>query len=290
MALKIAAIQMRGVITLNDTLRRMEQLVQSAAEQEVQIACFPELALSGYFPRSKPDTGYRKYFLEDNDEFLQSISAMALSYKMALIIPYAEREESNYYNTALVVDKDGKMIGKYRKMHLPLDQPDVMGRVRNYERRYFSLGNLGFPVFETEGLKFGIQICFDRHFPEGFRCLALAGAQVVFLPTNSPSYGRRDRLQQWRQLLAVRAYENGIYLIAAAKAGVEENISYLGGSAVISPRGEILAEAQGEDDELVVASIDLTKLDEARTDLPYHLARRPGMYNILLERTLKKRV
>lgn len=281
MSLKIAAIQMRGVINLDDTLRRMEQLVQSAAEQEVQIACFPELVLSGYFPRSKPDKCHQKYFLEDHDEPLQSIIAMALNYKVALIIPYAEREGSNYYNTALVVNRDGIMIGKYRKMHLPLDQPDATGRVRNYEPRHFSPGNLGFPVFEIEGLKFGIQICFDRHLPEGFRCLALAGAQLVFLPTNSPSYGRRDRLQQWRQLLAVRAYENGVYLIAAAKAGMEENESYLGGSAMISPRGEILAEAQGEDDELVVATIDLTKLKEARTDLPFHLARRPGMYKII---------
>ncbi|MBE3572102.1 MAG: carbon-nitrogen hydrolase family protein [Moorella humiferrea] len=282
-SLRVAALQMGPASqTAQAVLERMLKLIEDAGRGGAQIVCFPELAFTPYFPSRPLNTEDReKYFEELPSERIEPLLTLARVYRLGIILPYAEKAAGRFYNSALIIDGEGHICGKYRKIHLPLSQPDSRGKVRNYEDQYFRSGDLGIPVFSIDGVKIGVQICYDRHFPEGFRVLALQGAEVVFLPTNSPSYGLQERRRLWEALLTVRAYENGIFLVVAAKAGVENGIEYLGGSSIVSPRGDFLAQAKSNNDEIVLAELNLDLVLEARKDLPFQLVRRPECYQLL---------
>lgn len=282
-SLRVAALQMGPASqTTQALLERMLKLIEEAARSGAQLVCFPELAFTPYFPsRPLSPQDREKYFEELPNERIEPLLTLARAYHLGMILPYAEKAAGRFYNSALLIDGEGHICGKYRKIHLPLSQPDSRGKVRNYEAQYFRSGDLGFPVFTLAGVKIGVQICYDRHFPEGFRVLALQGAGVVFLPTNSPSYGLQERRRLWEALLTVRAYENGFFLVVAAKAGVENGIEYLGGSSIISPQGNFLAQAKSNNDEIVLAELNLDLVLKARQDLPFQLVRRPEYYRLL---------
>lgn len=278
--LRVAALQMGPATgSRKEIFKRILNLLEEAAKKEAQIVCFPELALTPYFP-AKPLylQDKEKYFEELPNARIQPLLDLACAYRLGIILPYAEKAGEKFFNSALVINQEGNIIGKYRKVHIPLSYPDSQGRIRNYEDQYFSSGNLGFPIFHLLGVKIGIQICYDRHFPEGFRVLALKGAEIVFLPTNSPTYGQVERKRLWEAILTVRAYENGFFLVASAKAGVEDGIEYIGGSCIVSPKGTFLARATTEDDEVVMAEINTNLVWEARKDLPFLAVRRKEHY------------
>ena len=168
-------------------------------------------------------------------------------------------------------------------MHLPAGFPRAAEGATTYEKMSFKPGDLGFPVFDVAGLKVGIQICYDRQFPEGFRCLALQGAELIFVPTNMATYESTWRGQTWELILRARAFENGVFIVGVNKAGVEWERRYVGASLVASPLGgDLLARAATDGDEVVVATLDLGDLAEARKRLPFARDRRPDQYRPFL--------
>jgi predicted amidohydrolase len=163
-------------------------------------------------------------------------------------------------------------------MHIPGSFPEDSGAI-TFERLYFTPGDLGFPVFDIDGVRVGIQICHDRNFPEGFRILALRGAEIIFVPTNMPVWSRTWTTESWELVLRARALESGVFIVGIGKAGIEDGTQFVGDSIIISPVGaEVLRRARSSDQELIIAEIDLGQVTEARRRLPWMRDRRPEQY------------
>ena len=190
----------------------------------------------------------------------------AARYRVGLSFGYAElTPEGRHFNTSILVDRDGTIVGKYRKVHLPgHSEFDPQRSFQHLEKRYFEPGDLGFPVWRTLGGILGMCICNDRRWPETYRVMGLQGVELIVLGYNTPSFnaqrsdeGPEKRRFHNRLCVQAGAYQNSTWVVAVAKAGSEDGHPLIAGSIVVSPDGEILAEAKTEDDELVVADCDL---------------------------------
>jgi len=245
----------------------------------VEIVCFSELFLTPFFPNTlTPD--YEAFFLELPSPVTDPLFRVARDKRIAMIFPYGEKTGRYFYNSATVVDADGRTLGTYRKTHIPAILPSgATGGTGSYEKFYFSPGQ-SLPVFETRGVKFGIQICYDRKFPEGSRALALDGAQILFMPICAATYGETKlRANTWELPLQARAYENGTFVVAVNRAGDENGRRHIGKSMIVNPVGaEIMAVTKSDGDELLVATLDLADVDHAQKSLPWWRDRRPDLY------------
>jgi predicted amidohydrolase len=259
-------------------------LVERAASQGVEIICFAELFLTPFFPsRLVPD--YEAFFLELPSPVTDPLFRLAREKKMAMIFPYGERAGRYFYNAALVVDGDGRALGTYRKTHIPAILPSpLQGGTGSYEKFYFSPGG-DLPVFELRGVRFGVQICYDRKFPEGSRALALDGAAIIFMPICAATYGETTlRANTWELPLQARAYENGVFVVAVNRAGDEHGRQHIGKSMIVSPVGaEIMEVTKTDGPELLVATLDLDDVDRAQKSLPWWRDRRPDLYGRLVQ-------
>lgn len=267
-----------------ENVLRILDLMKEAEKQGVDVVCFGELSLSPYFA-IEPNREYLDiYFDNIPNDLTKEIFRFTEKNHLAIVLPYAETDGVHFFNTAAFI-ANGQIVGKYRKVHMPgafLKPGEKL--IGNYEKIYFATGNLGFPVYEMNGVKVGVQICYDRHFPEGYRCLTLKGAQVVFNPTALPDRGLAWRRVTWEPFLKVRAFENGIFVVGVNKAGIEGDIEFMGQSIVLSPiGGDVLAKAKTDQDELVTCEIDLDDINEARKILPWNRDRRPENYNLLIK-------
>src|ERR1043166_2749802 len=179
---------------------------------------------------------FDKFFTTLPDKALQPIFDAAADSKVAMLFPYGERDGQHYCNSCAVIDKTGKRLGGYRKTHIPAIFPsNLPGGTGSYEKFYFSPGST-FPVFELCGTKIGIQICYDRKYPEGSRLLALKGAEIIFMPICAATYGETKlRGNTWELPLQARAYENGVYVVAVNRAGDENGRNHIGRSMIIDP-------------------------------------------------------
>jgi predicted amidohydrolase len=259
-------------------------LVDDAARAGADIVSLPELALTKYFGH-RNTRDFAPLFDEVPGPHTRPVQERAARHRLTVILPLAERAGITLYNTAVVIGPDGTIQGRYRKMHLPGSFPLREQGAFTYERLYFTPGNLGFPTFDVGGLRLGLQLCHDRNFPEGYRLLALAGAELVFTPTNMPVVGSVWQSDIWETALRLRAYENGFFHVGVGKAGIEDGVAYVGDSIVVSPLGgTILARAKTDGTELVVAEIDLDDVVEARTRMPFPRDRRPEFYGPLADR------
>jgi N-carbamoylputrescine amidase len=197
---------------------------------------------------------------------------LARKYSMVIVAPIYEEDITGvYYNTAAVIDADGKYLGKYRKSHIP----QVAGF---YEKFFFKPGNLGYPVFETAYCKLGVYICYDRHFPEGARCLGLHGAEIVFNPSATVA-GLSEHL--WKLEQPAHAVANGYFVGAINRVGMEKPWKigqFYGQSYFCSPRGRLLAVGSRAKDDLVVADLDLDQIEEVRAVWQFYRDRRPDSY------------
>jgi predicted amidohydrolase len=278
--IKVAAVQL-GPSTeeKKEVVGRMERLMIEAAEQRVDMLGFPELGLTQFFP-NRLERDSERWFDVLPGPLTERLFGIAREAGIVVAFPYAERDGISSYNSALVIDADGRVLGKYRKVHIPAYFPSNRpGGTGSFERLYFAPGNLGFPVFDTSKGRVGVQICYDRMFPEGSRILALKGAEVVFFPHNYALYGFDYRARAWGRLKQARCYENGFFGVAPNKAGVEEPRNNAGRSMIISPLGgDIVSEGSADREELVVAEIDLDDVAEARKRLPFWRDRRPETY------------
>ena len=250
---------------------------RQGASQGAQVMCFQELFYGPYFCQVQ-DAQYYEYTEEIPDgPTVQRMCQVARELHMVLIVPMYEVEHPGiFYNTAAVIDADGTYLGKYRKTHIP----QVKGF---WEKFYFRPGNLGYPVFNTAVGKIGVYICYDRHFPEGWRALGLAGARIVFNPS-ATSRGLSAYLWQLEQPAA--AVANEFYIGAINRVGIEplgENDFY-GQSYFVSPRGQMVGDvASTNDEELIVRDLDMDLLTEVRNQWQFYRDRRPDMYTPLAE-------
>lgn len=280
----VAAAQTGPV--LGDDMREMVPqavaMIEEAGRRGVDILSFSELFMTPFFPNTlTPD--FDKFFTTLPDAALQPIFDAAADSKVAMLFPYGERDGQHYYNSCAVIDKTGKRLGVYRKTHIPAIFPsNLPGGTGSYEKFYFSPGST-FPVFELCGTKIGIQICYDRKYPEGSRLLALNGAEILFMPICAATYGEMKlRGNTWELPLQARAYENGVYVVAVNRSGNENGRRHIGRSMIVDPIGaDIIAVAGQDDPELLVATIDLDNVKTAQTSLPWWRDRRPELYDDL---------
>lgn len=262
-----------------DVVARMERLMEEAAERSVDMLAFPELALTPFFP-NRLERENEPWFDELPGPLTDRLFGLARDAGIVVVFPYGERDGISHYSSALVIDVDGQVLGKYRKTHIPAYFPSQrQGGTGSFERLYFAPGNLGFPAFDTAKGRVGVQICYDRMFPEGSRILGLKGVEVVFYPHNYSTYGFEYRTTSWGRLVQARAYENGFFAVVPNKAGQEGPRDNAGRSLIVSPLGgDIIAEGSRDGEELVVAAIDLDDVVEARKRLPFWRDRRPEIY------------
>ena len=203
---------------------------------------------------------------------------------IGLIFPFGEKAGHYYYNAAAVFDRAGRHVGTYRKTHIPAILPsNTKGGTGSYEKFYFTPGD-ALPLFEMDGVRFGIQICYDRKFPEGSRALALQGAEIIFMPICAATYGEKVlRGNTWELPLQGRAYENGVFVVAVNRSGDENGRRHIGRSMIVSPVGaSVMATAGVDEPQLLVQELDLDEVAAAQKSLPWWRDRRPDLYKRLV--------
>jgi beta-ureidopropionase len=250
--------------------------IEEAAKQGVQMLCFQEVFTGPYFCPSQETKWYGLAEAIPDGPTTQLMCEMAKKHKMVIVVPIYEEEMTGvYYNTAAVIDADGTYLGKYRKNHIP----QVKGF---WEKFFFKPGNLGYPVFDTQYGKVGVYICYDRHFPDGARCLGLNGAEIVFNPSATVA-GLSEYL--WKIEQPAHAVANGYFVAAINRVGTEApwNIGeFYGQSYFVGPRGNIIAQASRDKDELLVADLNFDDIKEIRDLWQFYRDRRPETYKELV--------
>lgn len=249
------------------------KMVEDAASRGVQMLCFQEIFTTPYFCAEQQTRWYEAVERIPDGNTVKTMQDVAKEKGMVLIVPVYEEEMSGvYYNSAAVIDAGGKYLGKYRKTHIPHVAPGF------WEKFYFRPGNLGYPCFDTAFARIGVYICYDRHFPEGARVLGLNGAEIIFNPSATVA-GLSEYL--WKLEQPAHAVANGYFVGAINRVGYEApwNIGeFYGQSYFCDPRGQIVAEAARDKDELVVADLNMDMIREVRNTWQFFRDRRPDAY------------
>ena len=251
--------------------------IGEAAKAGAQAVCLQEIFYGPYFCAEQETRWYDFTEPVPDGPTVRLMQEQARKHRMVLIVPIYEREiEGVYYNTAAVIGADGSYLGKYRKTHIPHVAPGF------WEKFYFRPGNLGYPVFDVGFAKIGVYICYDRHFPEGARALGLNGAEIVFNPSATVA-GLSEYL--WKLEQPAHAVANGYFVGAINRVGVEApwNIGeFYGSSYFCNPRGQIIAQASRDKDEVLTADLDLDQIGEVRKTWQFFRDRRPDLYGPLV--------
>jgi beta-ureidopropionase len=251
-------------------------MIAAAADKGAQVVCMQELFYGPYFCAEQETKWYDLVERIPDGPTTKLMCELAKKHKIVLIVPIYEEDMSGvYYNTASAIDADGTYLGKFRKIHIPQVNPGF------WEKFYFRPGNLGYPVFDTRIGKVGVYICYDRHFPEGARCLGLNGAEIVFNPSATVA-GLSEYL--WKLEQPAHAAANGYWVGAINRPGYEEPWrigEFYGQSYFCNPRGQIIAQASRDKDEIVVADIDLDMIREVRNTWQFYRDRRPETYGAI---------
>jgi N-carbamoylputrescine amidase len=252
-------------------------LVADAAAKGAQVICFQELFYGPYFCAEQKTRWYELVEKIPDGPTTKLFCQIAKKHEMVIVLPIYEEELTGvYYNTAAVIDADGTYLGKFRKMHIPHCDPGF------WEKFYFKPGNVGYPVFETRVGKVGVYICYDRHFPEGWRALGLAGAEIVFNPSATVA-GLSEYL--WKLEQPAAAANNIYYVGAINRPGFEEPWrigEFYGSSYFADPRGQIVAQGARSTDSIVIADLDLDLIRQVRNTWQFYRDRRPETYNSLV--------
>ncbi|HXG53595.1 MAG TPA: carbon-nitrogen hydrolase [candidate division Zixibacteria bacterium] len=263
------------------------QRISTAAGRGAQIVCLQELFRSRYFCQSED---IRNFKLAEPvpGPSTEALGRLARQLSVVIIASLFEKRSAGvYHNTAVVIDADGSLVGKYRKMHIP-DDPLY------YEKFYFTPGDLGFPAFETRYAKVGVLVCWDQWFPEGARLASLAGAQILFYPTAIgwlPGERRetaRDQRAAWELIQRSHAIANGVYVASANRVGPEGKLRFWGNSFVAGPFGELLGRAGTVREEILIARCDLRRIDITRQSWPFLRDRRVDAYGPLQSRVIEE--
>jgi N-carbamoylputrescine amidase len=257
-------------------IKAHEEYAREAAAQGARVICFQELFYGPYFCQVQ-DSTYYEYAESVPGPTTERFQALAAELGMVFVLPMYEQDQPGVlYNTAAVVDADGSYLGKYRKHHIP----QVKGF---WEKFYFRPGNLGFPVFDTAAGRIGVYICYDRHFPEGWRALGLNGAEIVFNPS-ATHRGLSSYL--WKLEQPASAVANEYFVGAINRVGIEDlgDNDFYGTSYFVDPEGKFVGEpADGHEPELVVRDLDMDLLAEVRNRWAFYRDRRPEEYDRLTD-------
>lgn len=270
--IKIAGVQMACREDKEDNVQKALTMGELAAGKGAQIICFQELFNTHWFPR---DINEADFILAEDlgGPTLQTMRGLAKEKGVALICPFFERDGDKYFNTAVVIDREGEILGTYRKVHVP--------QIPFWEERaYFSPGDKGFPVFDLGLAKIGVQICWDNFFPEGTRVLALQGAQIVFAPTAAAFASQ----QRWLKVMAGNAIANGLFILRVNRVGSEPKQDFYGMSFCLSPEGDLVDEPTGLQEGILLVEVALEEVSRVRKEWPLLRDRRPEVYTSLTER------
>jgi beta-ureidopropionase len=252
--------------------------IEEAGRRGVQILCMQEIFTGPYFCAEQNPRWFDAVERIPDGPTVKLMQQLAQRLAMAIVVPlYEEDGVGVYYNTAAVIDADGSYLGKYRKHHIPHCAPGF------WEKFYFRPGNLGYPVFDTRYARIGVYICYDRHFPEGARALGLNGAEIVFNPSATVA-GLSEYL--WKLEQPAHAVANAYFVGAINRVGTEApwNIGeFYGQSYFCDPRGRFLATGSRDQDELIVADLELDLIREVRNVWPFYRDRRPDSYGGLVQ-------
>ena len=286
----VGLIQMRCTPDPGENFARAEEKIRDAAARGAQIICMQELFRTQYFCRE-----------ENADHFAlaepipgpttETLSQLARHLGVVIIGSLFERRAAGvYHNTAVVLDADGALLGKYRKMHIP-DDPLY------YEKFYFTPGDLGFPNFQTRYARIGVLVCWDQWYPEGARLASLGGANILFYPTAigwHPSEKQQfgaAQLDAWRTIQRSHAIANGVFVAAVNRTGFEgtpqSGLEFWGHSFACDPFGQMLAEASSDKEETLIVECDPARSEEVRRNWPFLRDRRIDAYSPILERWLE---
>ncbi len=251
-------------------------LIEEAGRKGVQVLCMQEVFTQPYFCPSQDAKWYAAVERIPEGPTVKLMQELARKHSMVIVVPIYEEEITGiYYNTAAVIDADGRYLGKYRKSHIP----QVAGF---WEKFFFKPGNLGYPTFQTAYCRLGVYICYDRHFPEGWRALALNGAEYIVNPSATVA-GLSQYLWELEQPASAAA--NGCYIGAVNRVGTEQPWSigrFYGSAYFVNPRGKIIAKASEDKDELLTAEMDMDMVREVRNQWQFFRDRRPDSYGDLV--------
>lgn len=299
--LKLAVAQLGPIArseNRRDVVARLCSLMREAASWRAGFVVFPELALTTFFPRwyFSDERELDSFFeTEMPSDAVRPLFDLGRELGIGFCLGYAELAEENgarrRFNTSILVDASGRIVGKYRKVHLPGHAENEPHRpFQHLEKRYFEVGNLGFPVFDVGDAKMGMYICNDRRWPELWRSLGLQGVELVVggynTPTHNPAVPKHDHLTSFHHLLSMQAgaYQNGTWAAAAAKGGTEEDCPLLAHSCIVAPTGEIVALSSTLEDEVIVATCDLDLCRDLRDHMfNFKLHRQPQYYGLITQ-------
>ena len=273
---RAALIQAQANMSKQDAVDKHIKMIADAAGQGAQVVGLQEIFHGPYFCAEQDPKWYDTAEPEDGPT-VSRMREVAREHGIVLIVPWYEEEQPGvYYNSACVIDRDGTIVGKYRKTHIPHVGPCF------WEKFYFKPGNLGYPVFDTSVGRIGLIICYDRHFPEVARELGLKGAEIVFNPSATVESLSR---YLWELEQPAHAVANGFWMAASNRVGVEAPLNpakFYGSSYFCSPRGKIIAQASDSEDEVLVADLDLDEIREVRNTWQFFRDRRPETYGELV--------
>lgn len=263
---KLAGIQLYCSEEKEANIGKAIRFAQIAVERGANIICFQELFTTHWFPKEMLPDHFTLAETADGPTVVR-MQALAKQHGVVLICPFFEKNDRLFFNSAIVINTDGEVLGLYRKVHVP--------QIPLWEERfYFSSGNLGFPVFKTEFATIGVQICWDNFFPEGSRILALKGAQIIFSPT-AAAFASQER---WRTVISSNAMTNGVFIFRVNRVGSEEKQDFYGKSFCVSPEGELMDKPSGMKEGITFIDIDLKQIDRVRKEWPFLKERKPETY------------
>ena len=280
----IGLVQMSMGLDTKSNLEKAISKIKEAASKGAQVVCLPELFTSQYFCQEEDPENF-KLAEPIPGPTTEAISKAARENNVAVIAGiFEKRARGLYHNSAAVIDKSGKLLGVYRKMHIP-DDPHY------YEKFYFAPGDLGFKAFDTEHGKLGTLICWDQWYPEAARLTALLGAQILFYPTAigwfpEEEESTKEMQDAWETIQRAHGIANGVFVVAVNRVGKEGKINFWGSSFVSGPFGEIIAKASPGKEEVLVVKCDLSKIDTTRQGWPFLRDRRIDAYKGVSSRFL----
>ena len=268
--IKLAGIQISCCEEKERNIDKAIKFAQIAIEKGAHIICFQELFTTHWFPREMSKT-YFSLAEKSDGVTITRMQKLAEDSEVVLVCPIFETERDSFYNSTIVINAGGEVLGSYRKIHVP--------QIPLWEEKYyFSPGNHGFPVFNTTFAPIGVQICWDNFFPEGSRILALKGAKIIFSPTAAAFASQK----KWETVLSGNAIANGVYIFRVNRVGSEEKQDFYGKSFCISPEGELLDKPTGMKDSIALIEIDLKNIAKVRKEWPFLKDRKPDCYQEIL--------
>jgi N-carbamoylputrescine amidase len=277
--MKVAAVQSALTDDIATNVDRMIDLVRRAADRGAQVILMPELFEGHYFPQAQREDNFARARPLADHPTIARFAELAAELEVVLPVSYFEQDGPSYYNSIAIVDADGRLLGNYRKSHIP-DGPGYQ------EKYYFRPGNTGFRAWDCRYGRIGVAICWDQWFPEAARAMAIDGADVLFYPTaigSEPAAPEQDTRARWQRAMIGHAVSNVVGVVAANRIGSEGDITFYGCSFIADGAGDKLAELGDAETDVAVATLDLDELRRERASFGFFRDRRPSLYGPLTD-------